>query len=118
GSPAHREIGDITVQVRIRVRLRSKTPVLDKPQLFSGIPQERRPGAWSLLGSAGVHAAGFLLIVLAAKVLGAFADEPVDFSNYRVERIRLHLGETIFFTANTSAPPPKPRPRTTPSRSP
>ncbi len=77
------------------------------PALFSAITIRRVPRPSTLFASCVSHGLALVLVALLSH-LGAFDDERIDWSPYRVEMIRLRLPDPIYFSGSeppkTSAP--------------
>jgi hypothetical protein len=84
---------------------------------FAVLQTRRVPRLWTLIGSIASHAAAIVLIaVISQQVAAWFAEDEIDWSRYKVEPLRLHLAEPLFFRASQPANPPqspKPRPAQT-----
>ncbi len=71
-----------------------------EPLLFVGLAGKRVPRVAMLIGSVASHILMVILITAASRQMAAwFQEEQLDWSHYRVEPLRLHLGEPLFFRA-------------------
>ena len=79
--------------------------------IFTSLPTGRVPGGWQVLSSMAAHVAAIALVAVVSHHVSAYLrDEQVDWSRYRVESLRLHLAEPLFFRAAAGPNPPEPPP--------
>lgn len=76
----------------------------EAPVLFAGIVRGR-PRPLALLGSVGVHLTVIALLHLVSGYLSWLHEDDVDWSRYRVEPLRLHLSEPVYFNRPSPAAP-------------
>jgi len=70
---------------------------------FSGLTAARVPRLFSLAMSAATHVLIIVLIAVISRQMAVyFKDDEIDWSNYRLEPLRLHLAEPLFFRGSTA----------------
>ena len=73
---------------------------------FNGLTLGPVPRMWSLVSSVAGHAVVLVLLAVVSQHVSAWLkDDQVDWARYKVEPLRLHLNEPLFFRA-ASAPEP------------
>jgi hypothetical protein len=77
----------------------------EAPVLFAAAVPGRRPRPVALAGSVAVHAAAVALLQLVSGYLSWLHEDDVDWSRYRVEPIRLHLPQTVYFSRPAAEAP-------------
>jgi len=80
---------------------------LPELELFNSVMIDRRPKFQAILGSLAVHIVVLALIGAGSRYLSWYREDDVDWSRYRVETLRLHPAEPIFFNARASGEPPE-----------
>jgi hypothetical protein len=95
------------LRFRITIKPGPAPTELPELELFTSVMIDRRPKFPALLGSLAVHIVVLALIVAGSRYLSWYREDDVDWSRYRVEPLRLHTAEPIFFNASASGNPPE-----------
>jgi hypothetical protein len=83
----------------------------EHPPLFTFVSTRGRPGASAMLGSIVIHVLAVVLLSVTSSYLAWLHEDDFDWTKYRVEPIRLHLSDPIYFhAAAAEAPNAKPAP--------
>ena len=85
--------------MRIIIRTHDAIPEVE---LFKSVMVDRRPKFQAFVASLAVHVVVLALVAAGSRYLSWYHEDDVDWSRFRVEPLRLHLAEPIFF--NASAP--------------
>jgi hypothetical protein len=87
------------MKVHLRIRLHTaQSRAAEDTAPFGSIPAGRVPSVAPLLGSVALHVLAIGLIVTASWQMALyFQEDRIDWSRYRVEPLRLHLSEPLYF---------------------
>src|ERR1043166_5396880 len=71
-----------------------------EPMLFNSLRLGRRPGVAALAGSVAVHALLITAVTGFSQYMAWLHEDDVNWADYRVEPLRLHLAEPLYFKAD------------------
>ena len=97
--------------MRLRIRIVSTPQSSAEREPFAALAIRPVPRMWTLAGSLVGHVAMIVLLAIVSHRLAAwFQDDQLDWSQYQVEPLRLHLAEPLVFRASKPAEAPEPQP--------
>ena len=73
------------------------------PMLFHSLTLERRPRGLAVVGSIAIHAMAVVLMLALSEYTLWIPEKDFNWAQYRIEPLRFHLSEPLYFKASAPA---------------